>query len=100
MDSDAMIVSLPLSSDDRAEFIRAADYVFERIVERIEPSNLDLTRRLWDAGDYIDNHLLTEAMLPIGRDYALSLIDAFLVHHVIDLAAEADRLVERPPTVN
>jgi hypothetical protein len=28
--------------------------------------------------------------LPTSKDYALSLIDAFLVGHVIQLAAEAD----------
>lgn len=35
--------------------------------------------------DYVDNIWLDESMLPIGRDYALSLIEAFLVHHMIDL---------------
>jgi hypothetical protein len=29
-------------------------------------------------------------MLPISKDYALSLIDAFLVGYVIQLAAQAD----------
>jgi len=30
-------------------------------------------------------------MLPINRDYALFLIDAFLVHRFIDLDTEADK---------
>ena len=38
-------------------------------------------RKLWNIDDYV-NSLITEDMLPISEDYALSLIDAFLVHHV------------------
>ncbi|MFK3968610.1 hypothetical protein ACI2KT_34185 [Ensifer adhaerens] len=95
MESHAIIASLPLSGDDRAEFIRAANAVFESVIERIEPNHPEMTRNLWDAGDYVDRHLLHEGMLPISQDYALSLIDAFLVHHVIDLAGEADRLAAR-----
>ena len=30
-------------------------------------------------------------MLPIDRDYALSLVEAFLIHKVIELATEADK---------
>lgn len=89
--SDAQITSLPLSKTDRAEFIATANSVFESAVRRIEPNNLELTRKLWDAEDYIDNDLLSDDMLPISKDYALSLIDAFLVHHVIGLATEADK---------
>lgn len=90
--ADVQITSLPLSKTDRAEFIDAANSVFESVVERIEPNNPALTRKLWDAENYVDNHLLSDDMLPISKDYALSLIDAFLVHHVIELATEADRL--------
>lgn len=100
MDSHATIASLPLRGDDRAEFIRAANHVFECVIERIEPNNEQMTRSLWDAGQYVDHHLLHEGMLPISRDYALSLIDAFLVQYVIDLAVEADKLAAEPPTVN
>lgn len=99
MDSHATITSLPLSGDERAEFIRTANHVFESVIERIEPNNLEMTRSLWDAGHYIDHHLLHEGMLPISRNYALSLVDAFLVHHVIDLAVEADKLTNNPPVV-
>ncbi|WP_105384355.1 hypothetical protein [Neorhizobium alkalisoli] len=100
MDSHAIIASLPLSGDDRAEFIRTANHAFECVIERIEPNNEQMTRSLWDAGHYVDHHLLDEAMLPISRDYALSLIDAFLVSYVVDLAVEADKLTVEPPTVN
>lgn len=84
------ITSLPLSKADRAEFIKVANSVFESVMERIEPNNPELTRELWNAEGYVDT-MLTQDMLPISRDYALSLIDAFLVHHVIGLATEADK---------
>lgn len=86
-----MIRQLPLESEDRAEFISAANERFEVVVDRIEPQNVEITRSLWDAEHFIDNHLLDQDMLPIDRNYALSLIEAFLVHHVIDLAVEADK---------
>ncbi|MFD1258548.1 hypothetical protein ACFQ3S_17205 [Mucilaginibacter terrae] len=85
------IASLPLSGQDRLEFVEVANIVFKRIFERIEPENPEIVRKLWNPEFYIDNDLLSEDMLPIDRDYALSLIDAFLVGHVIQLAAEADR---------
>lgn len=88
---DIQITSLPLSQADHAEFVATANEVFETILERIEPNNPVETRKLWDAEDYIDNHLLTNDMLPISRGYALSLIDAILVHHVIGLAVQADK---------
>lgn len=84
------ITSLPLSKADRAEFIEVANSVFESVMERIEPNNPELTRELWNATDYVDN-MLGQDMLPISKDYAMSLIDAFLVHHVIGLATEADK---------
>lgn len=84
------ITSLPLGAADRAEFIETANAVFEVVLDRIEAQDPEATRRLWDAGHYVDHVLLDDDMLPISRDYALSLIDAFLVHHVIDLAVQAD----------
>jgi hypothetical protein len=84
------ISSLPITDQDRDEFIEAANRSFDRIMERIEPNNPELTHSLWDAEHYIDNELLKPDMLPIDRDYALSLVDAFLVGYVIQLAAEAD----------
>jgi hypothetical protein len=70
---------------------RTANQVFEAVLNRIEAENPERTRKLWNAEHYVDNILLTDDMLPIDRAYALSLIDAFLVHHVIDLAAQADK---------
>lgn len=87
---DDLITALPLDERDRAEFIEAANDVFETVLERVEPRHPDATRRLWNAEHYVDRVLLTKDMLPISREYALSLIDAFLVHHVIDLAVQAD----------
>ena len=85
------ITSLPLSKEDRAEFIETANSVFETVLQRMEPNNLEMTRKLWGAEDYVDT-LLTTDMLPISKDYALSLIDAFLVHHVLGLAGQADKM--------
>lgn len=84
------ISSLPLSKKDREEFIKAANQSFERVFKDIEPQNPELTRSLWNAEKYIDQILETD-MLPIDRDYALSLIEAFLVYYVIGLATEADQ---------
>ncbi len=86
----ARISSLPLANDDREEFIKTANQSFERVFSRIEPDNLELTRSLWDAEKYIDEDILTPDRLPIDRDYALSMIDAFMVGYAIQLAAEAD----------
>lgn len=88
------IYALPITRDDREEFMDAANRSFERIFNRIEPDHPEETRNLWSAEHYIDNELLRPDMLPISKDYALSLIDSFLVGHVIDLAAEADDLAD------
>lgn len=88
--SGFQITSLPLGKADRAEFVKVANEVFERVLHRIGAQNPEATRRLWDAEYYVDELLLEDNMLPIDRDYALSLIEAFLVHHVIDLALHAD----------
>jgi len=84
------IVALPLVGDERLEFIKTANVVFEKVLSRVEPKHPELVRNLWNAEDYIDDILLKPEMMPIDRDYALSLIDAFLVHHVIELAVETD----------
>lgn len=86
------ITSLPLNDKDRREFIEAAKRVFETVILRMEPRHPELTRSLWNPELYIDEILLSEDMLPINRDYALSLIDAVLVHHVLDLADKADEM--------
>jgi hypothetical protein len=92
----ARISSLPLKKEDRKEFITVANRAFERIFERIEPDNPALTRSLWDVENYVDNHLLRPDMLPIDRNYALSLIESFLVGYVIQLAAQADDQAGQP----
>lgn len=88
---NGQISSLPLNPADRAEFIAVANDVFEDVMEQVDPDSPELTRELWDVEDYVDT-MLTPDMLPINKGYALSLIDAFLVHHVIDLATQADRM--------
>lgn len=92
--STEQISSLPLVGADRLEFIRTANSVFENVLKRIEPKHPQIVRRLWNAEKYIDELLLKPEMLPIDRDYALSLIDAFLVHHIIELASEAENLMK------
>lgn len=87
------ISALPLAGTDRKKFIKTADLVFQNVLERIEPENPDLVRKLWDPENYIDEILLKPDMLPIDRSYALSLIDAFLLHHVIGLAVEVDNQI-------
>lgn len=84
------ITSLPLKDTDRKEFVDTANLVFESVINRMEPQNPNEIRELWDAEHYIDNILLQENMLPIDRDYALSLIDAFLVHYVLELVSQTD----------
>lgn len=84
------ITSLPIAEADRTEFIQTANEVFEVVLERIEAQHPETTRQLWSAEHYVDELLLRDDMLPIDRDYALSLIEAFLVHHVVNLAVEAD----------
>jgi len=86
----AKITSLPLDENERAEFIKVANESFERVFDRIEPANPQLTRLLWDAEKFIDQEILTFDKLPIDRDYAISLVDAFIVGHVIQIAADAD----------
>ncbi|CCB87126.1 hypothetical protein [Parachlamydia acanthamoebae] len=91
---DIQIISLPLSEQDRAEFIESANRVFEAVLWRMIPSNPGITLKLWNAEDYVDN-MLTNEMIPISKNYALSLIDAFMVHHVLGLAKQADKMTEQ-----
>ncbi len=88
--STVKITALPLVGKDRIEFVNMANEVFEEVLERLEPENPDMVRKLWNAEKYIDEELLRPDMLPIDRDYALSLIGAFLVHHVMYLDDESD----------
>jgi hypothetical protein len=93
-ETSVKITSLPLSDEDRAEFIAEANSEFDRIAERMEPQNPKQTRELWDAENYVDE-FFNEITLPIDRDYALSLVGAFLVGHVANLAAQADEMVTK-----
>ncbi len=94
--STVQISALPLVGADRMEFIRTANSSFERVIDRIEPENPELARKMWDAEKYIDENVLTPDRLPIDRDYALSMIDAFMVGYVIQLAVEADKQAASP----
>jgi len=91
MKSGVKISALPLVGADREEAIEIANHKFEDILERIEPRHPGSVRKSWNPEQYVDE-ILKPDMLPIDRDYALSLVDAFLIHHVIDLATEADRV--------
>ncbi len=98
MDSTAIIASLPVAGADRTVLIEAANAAFERVIERIEPDNKELTRSLWDAGEYIDSWLATDlaGKLPMPRDEVAYYVDVFLVHHVVGLATEADGEATEP----
>ena len=89
-ESGPKIVSLPLAGQDRLDFIDVANAVFETVLLTMEPEHPKIVRQLWKPDFYIDNDLLQKDMLPIDRNYALSLIEAFLVHHVLDLIIQAD----------
>ena len=84
------ISALPLIGADRKEFIEAANEKFEDLVQMMEPEHPELVRQLWNPEHYIDEYILKQDMLPIDRDYALSLVDAFLVHHFMALDIQAD----------
>ena len=87
-----LIEALPVDAEYRREAINLANTTFERVMRRMEPDNPKETRSLWDAAEYVDRHHLSADILPIDSEYALSVIEAFLVHYVIDLAVQADRM--------
>lgn len=86
-----LIETLPVDAEYRKEAIDLANATFEMVLRRIAPDNPKETRAIWNAVEYVDHHHLSTDMLPIDSEYALSLIEAFLVHYVIDLAVQADR---------
>lgn len=88
------ITSLPVDDAYRKEAIELANSTFEMVMRRIVPDNPVETRQLWNATEYFDHHHLRPDMLPIDSEYALSLIEATLVHYVVDLAVQADRKSE------
>lgn len=85
------ITALPLVGADLKKAIETANTKFEDLLQMMEPRHPELLRKLWNPERYIIE-VFNPDMLPIDRDYALSLIEAFLVHHFIDLDTEADRL--------
>ena len=99
MDTHATITSLPVSGDARATLIRVANSAFDAVLDRIEPANEALTRSLWDVDHYLD-HDFAHSELPMKVDYAAYLIEVFMVHHVIPLAVEADKLAANSPVMS
>lgn len=89
--SKIFIKSLPLSAKERADFIKEANVFFEDIFEAMEPQSPEETRKLWDAGKFVDNFIPEDA-LPVERGYALMMMESMLVQLVGNLAAEADRI--------
>jgi len=89
MKSKIEITSLPLTKADRDEFIKVANKKFKITLDSIEHSHPELVRNLWNPEQYIDETIKPE-MLPIDRDYAISLVDAFLIHKVLELANHVD----------
>ncbi|MHB1178103.1 MAG: hypothetical protein ACYCZO_07195 [Daejeonella sp.] len=85
------ISALPLVGTDRNAAIKVANEKFEDLLQMMEPRHPRLMRKLWNPEQYIDK-VLKPDNLPIDRDYALSLIEAFLVHHFMELDTEADKL--------
>ncbi|MNY13477.1 hypothetical protein D3C86_1466100 [compost metagenome] len=87
--STVKITSLPLAEKDHKKFIELANRKFENILQSIEHEHPELVRKLWNPEQYIEEVIKAD-MLPIDRDYALSLVEAFLIHKVIELATKVD----------
>ncbi|MFH6955761.1 hypothetical protein ACHRV1_00015 [Flavobacterium aquidurense] len=87
--STVKITTLPLAGKDHKEFIEVANIKFEDTLQSIEHEHPELVRELWNPEQYIEEVIKAD-MLPIDRDYALSLVEAFLIHKVIELASEVD----------
>lgn len=84
-----MITELPLTGFLRKEAIATAEEAFATALGRMEARNPRPARKAWDAGAYVDR-TLTEDMLPIETDYALSLFEAFIVMEAVEAAVDAD----------
>jgi hypothetical protein len=89
------VSELPLDTDFRAEAIDVANAAFERVFARIEPDNPKMTRKLWDAEKHVDEDHFSHENLPIDSEYALSLIETFMLSHVVGLATTADKMAHR-----
>ncbi|MTD67655.1 hypothetical protein [Flavobacterium sp. LC2016-13] len=87
--STVKINTLPLAGKDHKEFIDTANRKFENTLQSIEHAHPELVRKLWNPEQYVEE-VIRPDMLPIDRDYALSLVEAFLIHKVIEIANEVD----------
>lgn len=83
------IVELPLTGFLRKEAVSIAEEAFAKALGRMEARNPRKARSGWNAEAYVDR-VLTEEMLPIDTDYALSLFEAFIVMDAVDAAVDAD----------
>lgn len=87
--TNSLITSLPLAEADLAACVQCAEGCFEAVLARVEPDNPGTIRQLWNAEGYVAS-VLQHGTLPIERGEVLGLVEAFLVHHVLDLAVLAD----------
>mgnify|MGYP003576032709 CR=1 FL=1 len=85
------IIALPMKGIRLKKFIEVANWKFEDLMETMEPEHPEVIRRLWNAEAYV-NQVITPDKLPIDRNYALSLVEAFLIHHFIDLDSSGDNV--------
>jgi hypothetical protein len=85
--SKSQVTSRSLCEDDRTKLIEAANREFERVLDRIEATNPQAVRKLWDAASYVDQLFSSE----ISYYDAVNRIDCFLVHDVIELATQVDQ---------
>ena len=83
------IVALPLTGFLRKEAVSIAEEAFARALGRMEARNPRRAKSGWNAEAYVDR-VLTEDMLPIDTDCALSLFEAFIVMDAVDAAVDAD----------
>lgn len=83
------ITSLPLDVADLKEFLKVANEKFDDVLETIKARHPALVRKTWKPEDCIIKALKPD-MLPLDRNYALSLLEDFLVRHVIELTIKAD----------
>ncbi len=89
------ISDLPLRGVARAEFLRAATEMYQELVDRLRLEHRHIVDELWDAGTFIDEHLLHRDMLPVERAHARALILPVLVDHCLALRDRAGRIVRR-----
>lgn len=90
------ITQLPVTDQLRVEFLSLANRTIVRVLERMEYPNPRAILDVWNPDTFVDGWLLQEHMLPIEQDYALSLVEAFMIHHALELL----EIVEsRPETI-